>query len=493
MLGVNDVWVLLGLLATSVVVTLVANWAVARVGRATPLAAGSLAAWFASLTWIVALFAAGVIATRYVERISRPAVGYVVFGFMAVILSVMRALLYRKVPEQPQTGSAREERGLARSAMPNGVYLLFAVSLFLFLHLLLDQPAYPLLIFPLCVGALLPELDRRESVVGRLLPFLSQRLESRFGHRQEWHSLGGAVVVALAAAPLILVAGVRAWYPVPLGFVAHLLVDLLQEDGLMLLWPVSRTRYNLFGRVMTHVPARQRMLGAALAVVVLLLLLMVDLGPRPVPPAAPPSYEQVVDRYYSLRGRYLVFASLEGTWQATGRWMSGSFEILNASGQSFTMLDRFTGSVFSAGRDALVNCYVQRITLQTGVAVQVKPVEIHLEKQTLADALPVLYEMQQEPGLQHIYVSGDLQVAGSVTGTDRILDDGYSQTALRRVRLLKPGHYNLRYLTAAELIGMADTAVERADLVIVATAASPATGPTPTALPSPPQAPEVGP
>jgi inner membrane protein len=491
MLGVTDAWVLLALFASSVGVTLLANWAADW--RRGVRANRSIAAWVASLVWIAVLFVAGVIVTRYIERISWPAMGYIVFGVVALLLSVMRALLFRSVQERPQKTSAPNGGVFARSAIHNGVYLLFAVSLYLLFHLFLGQSAHPVLIGLVCIGALLPDLDTRESIVGRLLPFLSRRLESRLGHRQEWHSIAGAAAMALAAVPLVLVAGVRAWYPIPLGFVSHLLVDLLQADGIMLLWPASRTRYSLFGGAVSQAPRWRLTLSAALVLVVVLLLLAVDLGPRSEPPVVAPSYEQTVERYYSLRGRYLVFASLEGTWQATGRSVSGSFEILNASGQSFTMLDRFTGAVFSAGCTADDNLYVRRITLQTGSAAQVKPVEIQLDQQLLADALPVLYEMQREPGLQYIYVSGEVKLAAGDPYEDRMLVEDHSQSSLRRVRLLGPDHYSLRYVTAGELIALANTAVERADLVVVATSTLPATGPTPTALPSPPPAHKVAP
>ncbi|MFO7614970.1 MAG: HAMP domain-containing sensor histidine kinase, partial [Bacteroidales bacterium] len=68
----------------------------------------------------------------------------------------------------------------------------------------------------------------------------------------------------------------------------------------------------------------------------------------------------------------------QGTWQATGRWMSGRFEILNARGDSFVMLDRYTRQVFTAGRGAQDNLYLNYLSLQTGSAIEVKPVEVRL-------------------------------------------------------------------------------------------------------------------
>jgi hypothetical protein len=163
------------------------------------------------------------------------------------------------------------------------------------------------------------------------------------------------------------------------------------------------------------------------------------------------------------------------------RW---PFEVLNASGQSFVLFDRYTGDIFTAGRAATDNFYLDRITLQAGDSVRVKPVEVHLEDQRLADALPVVYQMQREHGLQHIFVSGD--VIGPALPVD------FSQTTLRRIRSLDDGHCRLDYLSASQLIDLADVMVEKANLVIVATYTTSATGPTVTPLPPPPATPEPG-
>jgi hypothetical protein len=187
-----------------------------------------------------------------------------------------------------------------------------------------------------------------------------------------------------------------------------------------------------------------------------------------------------------MRGKTQVFTYVEGSWQISGRPISGRFEILNAAAESFIMLDRYSGKIFTAGRTAEDNVYLNRIILQNGPPVLVKPVEIHLERQPLSHALSVVYEMQKEPGLQHIHVSGDLVLSVLQDVLSPTLQTDYSQTALRKIRSHGVGHYSLHYLTAADLIELANLQVETADLVIVATYAGPAAGPTVTPLPSPP-------
>jgi inner membrane protein len=497
MLGIQiDLWISAGLLIFSVAVTLVTNWLAAGLRRpiwSRRISPHDVVTFLASLVWILLIYAAGVIATRYIERIDYPALGYLAYAAGAFVLSWIRALLYRRILDQPKRVTPIRA---ARSGIwiHYAAYLLFAIVLFLALSWLLQRSADPVLLIPLSVGALLPNLDSQTSVPGRLLPFVSRRVEERFGYMEEWRTLAANALVALITTPLILLIDVEAWYPISLGFLSHLMLDLLTPQGIMLFWPISRRRYKVLdGPVDQPGCLFERRLAASLAVVAAILFLVVDVG-RPAPPAAPaPSYEETFRRYYAMRGNNQVFAYVEGTWQATGKRMSGWLEILNAVGESFILLDRFDGTVFTGGRGAEDNLYLNRISLRTGPSIRVKPTEIRLEDQSLASGLAVLYEMQREPGLEHIYVSGDVFLPLHPDGASPLLPADYTQTRLRRIQGHHGGHYTLHYLTASDLIALANVRVELADLVIVATYTSPVGGPTVTPLPPPPPTLEPGP
>lgn len=464
-----DLWVVLGLLAFSVIVTLGTNWLAAQFRHAKPGWGRALGPIAASVIWIALVTAAGLLAVRYIERIDNAVVGYLVFGLGAFLLSLVRALLYRS--------SSALTKAPASYLVHNLLYLLVAAILYLALSWFSGHPAKPLLLIPLFVGALLPDLDTHDSPLGRLVPFISRRLEAWLGHGQELHTPAAAALVALVTAPLLFLASPEVWYVMPLGFLAHLVVDTLTPQGLMLFWPASRKRYFLFGFLNEPGGLAERRLAAGLTLVLAALLLVVDWGPEPAPPVAQLSYEQTVERYYSLRGRNRVFAHIEGSWQATGRRWGAYLEILNATGESFILWDSFTGEIFTGGRSPQDNFYLTSINLVTGEAVHVKPVEVDLENERLADALPVVYQMQREPGLVYIYVSGDVFTHDPLT-TD------YVQTSLRKVQAQETGLYSLHYLTAAEFIELGAIEVERAALLIAATYATSPAGPTATPLPT---------
>ncbi len=480
-------WGVLGWVAFGLALTALTSWLVARIwGQAWP-GKLSLTNLVADGMWAALLAAAALLAMRYIERLSQAWLGYLAFGGIALLLSLVRAVLYRRVVEEGARRPPADGAALRTEALRLSLYLVFALTVYLLGAWLVEGWADPLLFLPLGIGALLPDLDSPDSLVGRWLPFLSRRLEARLGSGEGWHTPAAAALVAALTAPLLLVIPVRVWLPVPLGFLCHLVVDLLTPQGVMLLWPWSRARIRLGAGVLA--PARgtvARWVALGLGVAVGALLLVVDLVPPPPPPVPPPTYEQALERYHSIQGRYLALADVAGIWNAAGRRVDGRFEILNALGSSFVLLDRYTGRVFRAGREQEDHLYLERITVLAGTAVRVKPAEVHLEDQRLADALPVLYQMQREEGLQHVYVSGDLVLPPDRLGAEPALQPEYPQMYLPRVEAREGGRVRLNYLTAAELIALAEVRVDTADLVIVATYATPATGPTVTPLPSPP-------
>ena len=487
MVGIND-WLGLGVATYSLATTLLTFWLALRWwGRGRAVRLWSLWIIAGNLVWSTLLFFVGVVAARYFERIESVlyvAVAYAAAALAGFLLSLVRAQLRLHA----MTTSVRPASRLSRDEIVhNASYLLLALVLFLLFSWPAGGPAGPILLIPLFIGALLPDLDARDTLAGRLLPAVSQPLESWLGHKGAWHTPAAAALIGALALPLALfpAAGPSAWYPLPLGFAAHLLLDLLAPRGLMLLWPLSRARYR-FPRtpLQAHGSSFERRLVAALGTVALVLLLVVGLGPEPPPPPAPaPSYEQTLERYHGLRGRYLVFGYVQGTWQTSGLRLSARFEVLNASGLSYVLLDRYTGKIFTAGHDPGDDVYLDSISLQTGSQVQVKPAEIGLQDQPLVDGLDVLYEMQREPGLQYIYIFGDVLLPG---GAGDGLPVDQTLTGVPRIQMQEPGHYHLEYLPAADLIALSTVQVEAANLLVVATYVSPAAGPTATPLPLPP-------
>ena len=86
------------------------------------------------------------------------------------------------------------------------------------------------------LGSLLPDLDSPKSAPGRFLPFLSQPIERRWGHRTVTHSLLAFLGLAVALLPLGWYRGT--WYAALLiGYFSHLVIDCTTKSGVPLFHP----------------------------------------------------------------------------------------------------------------------------------------------------------------------------------------------------------------------------------------------------------------
>lgn len=151
-----------------------------------------------------------------------------------------------------------------------------------------QPPPLGLLLLCMLVG-LLPDMDTTASTVGRLLPEISSRIESRFGHRTITHSL---CAVGLVAAISYTVARPD-WDSLTAAYASHILVDMVigGNVGVAILWPL-RWRFKLADILPTS--RAEMTVGIALAVFAMLPLLVPRLAQDvnaaiPYPPTATPT------------------------------------------------------------------------------------------------------------------------------------------------------------------------------------------------------------
>lgn len=79
-------------------------------------------------------------------------------------------------------------------------------------------------------SALLPDIDCPDSTVGKLVKPLSWLITRILGHRTVFHSLWIPLALYFLPAPYNL--------PVTLGYLSHLLLDMLTPEGIIPLWPL---------------------------------------------------------------------------------------------------------------------------------------------------------------------------------------------------------------------------------------------------------------
>lgn len=79
-------------------------------------------------------------------------------------------------------------------------------------------------------SALLPDIDCPDSTVGKLVKPLSWVITKILGHRTVFHSFWIPLALYFLPAPYNL--------PIALGYLSHLLLDMLTPEGIIPLWPI---------------------------------------------------------------------------------------------------------------------------------------------------------------------------------------------------------------------------------------------------------------
>ncbi|WAT02808.1 metal-dependent hydrolase [Rouxiella chamberiensis] len=95
--------------------------------------------------------------------------------------------------------------------------------------------------------SLVPDIDHPKSLLGQRLRFISQPIARIFGHRGFTHSLlavAAGVFLLKTRLPPDWVIPIDALHGMVIGYLSHILADMLTPAGVPLLWP-CRWRFRL--------------------------------------------------------------------------------------------------------------------------------------------------------------------------------------------------------------------------------------------------------
>ena len=202
-------------------------------------------------------------------------------------------------------------------------------------------PAGPMLAAA-AAGAALPEVDKPDSVVGRVIRPISAWIHERFGHRGPTHSLLGLALAAAAAAPLAVFAR-TVWIAFVAGYASHLLLDMATLEGVPLLWP-RPVRHVVPGRDDLRIdqssPRAERKELALSAIMVagaLALWPLAQTGLTTTLRRALGTLPETLPEYRRLAGSFEVFltGTLQDRW--TGLTLEGEWPIVGTYGSGYVI------------------------------------------------------------------------------------------------------------------------------------------------------------
>ncbi len=200
----------------------------------------------------------------------------------------------------------------------------------------IDIPLDPFIVVAALFFGNLPDIDTSYSHIGRLVPFISKRIEQRFGHRTITHSIWPLLLLALAAWVIRPWFAPWPWWIWPAMYASHLVLDMvIGLTGVPLFWPHPTRFYYL--RKIKSGSHGERIIAVLLLVTVLTLFWYGAPHPGEWIVRASGSLDYAVYQYRELESDYEVLARIEATDNATHESIAGTYHVTAIDGKAFTL------------------------------------------------------------------------------------------------------------------------------------------------------------
>ncbi len=257
-------------------------------------------------------------------------------------------------------------------------------------------------------AALLPDLDKREGIVGRLVPWLSGPLEHWVGHRTATHSLIALSLLAALAWPLPY----GWWLALIAGFASHPIADMMTPAGVAWFWP-ARVRCVIPGNAQYRIAA---MSWGELAFAVLIVALSLPVAWAAQSASGPLGLirDWVADigaareHYDAHKSGYAWWLDIEGQDNRAFKPVSGRYYVIAPYKANGFLLDTDHGAV-TACKSSECDWYAEHVVLKRGEPEVISTITL-TAKRTTKEALIKALQEAEEAG--RVYVSGMLNARG---------------------------------------------------------------------------------
>ena len=204
------------------------------------------------------------------------------------------------------------------------------------------------------IASVLPDVDTEASTIGKILPFISRRIERRYGHRTLTHSILFCVLLSILTLPLLWLelfhrlVGSNLLVCLLCGYVSHPLLDTMTIHGTKLLYPFSNAKcvfpleVNSPHRYRIQTGSKQdKALGVIFLLACLPTYLVAHQGYERFIRYTQKNVESAVRDYNEFSKEHLVSADIMGHNLFSKEKIAGSFRV-NGTLDDHTLL--FTGS-----------------------------------------------------------------------------------------------------------------------------------------------------
>lgn len=272
----------------------------------------------------------------------------------------------------------------------------------------------------IAISSLLPDIDTAASLAGKCAPFISLRIERKFGHRTITHSINFIMLLAAVAFPLCLL-NRDLYVCIFAGYASHPFLDTMTVNGVKLFYPFSPAKC-VFPLEVNN-PHRYRVrtggrMDRALGIIFLLgcvpTFIVAYQGYERFIRAAQQDIEAGVRDYGEISRDHLVLASVNGYSMLTKQTFQGTVEIVGALNPHTLVFKGTDRRLHTMGKDFQADFVVRSILCARGAAAVSQISNIDVSNRLLAEMISSL-----DTSAEH-YLFGDLSTSDRVSLPENI-------------------------------------------------------------------------
>jgi inner membrane protein len=242
----------------------------------------------------------------------------------------------------------------------------------------------------MAIASILPDVDTAASFIGRACPFLSKRIERRFGHRTLTHSAVFVGGLAILLFPLYLFAP-DIYVCLLIGYASHPFLDTMTVHGVKLFYPFSTVKC-VFPLEVNN-PHRYRLqtgskMDKALSLLFFIgcipTFLIAHQGYERFIRSTQKNIESAVRDYNEFSKDHFVFAEVVAYNMMTKERIAGTFEIIGTLNPTTILFRGKDGALHSLGREYEAEYVAERIICKKGDPAETIVRSVDMSNQLLA-------------------------------------------------------------------------------------------------------------
>jgi len=287
----------------------------------------------------------------------------------------------------------------------------FGILLVAVVGALIGLALSPVLLAFAVLGALLPDIDTRDSTIGLTFSPVSIWVERRFGHRGITHSLVGLAIAGILFAPIVLYR-FDCWLVFLIGYFSHILIDAVNKTGVPLFYP-SRIRAVMPGSEKYRIrvgTTPEYVLLAALVIITVGVMQVNKVGAMQALHHLIRSPSDAVSDYRLWSNKYRVYAKVKGINSVTQEEIDARFEVIGTLDQQTLVVKAKDGAVYSVGPKKENNIISGKVICEKGERIRVQVKTLHLKNQPLSDIL------------KHVNPKGETHIFGKLRTNEKKIE-----------------------------------------------------------------------